>query len=252
MAQVTVSQFAEVLKVPVEKLLAQFEEAGIQVGGADAVGGEDHRLLRARRPHQLQHARHRAPAHVHAEFHFGNAEMRGLSAEAEIERDGERRAAADAMVLDGADRHLLHLVPGAAHARADHQRRAAGAHAELRALAAFGILQVEARRKAVRRAGEDDDGGGGIVLEGLRRGAQLAHGGGRQRVQPVAAVETHDGDAAFRAEPLLDGDVLHRLCNLFRTSGVSRPSAGSMPSDNWKLWIAVRVPRPILPSVAPE
>ena len=29
MAQVTVSQFAEVLKIPVEKLLTQFEEAGI-------------------------------------------------------------------------------------------------------------------------------------------------------------------------------------------------------------------------------
>ncbi len=35
MADVTVSQFAEVLKVPVERLLTQLDEAGIQVSGAD-------------------------------------------------------------------------------------------------------------------------------------------------------------------------------------------------------------------------
>ena len=35
MADVTVSQFAEVLKVPVERLLTQLDEAGIEVSGAD-------------------------------------------------------------------------------------------------------------------------------------------------------------------------------------------------------------------------
>ena len=35
MADVTVSQFAEVLKVPVERLLTQLDEAGIQVSGAN-------------------------------------------------------------------------------------------------------------------------------------------------------------------------------------------------------------------------
>jgi translation initiation factor IF-2 len=35
MADVTVTQFAEVLKVPVERLLTQLDEAGIQVAGAD-------------------------------------------------------------------------------------------------------------------------------------------------------------------------------------------------------------------------
>ena len=41
MSDVTVTQFAEVLKVPVDKLLKQFEEAGIQVGGADATISDD-------------------------------------------------------------------------------------------------------------------------------------------------------------------------------------------------------------------
>ncbi len=44
MAQVTVSQFAEVLKIPVEKLLTQFEEAGIKVGGADAVISDEAKM----------------------------------------------------------------------------------------------------------------------------------------------------------------------------------------------------------------
>src|SRR3974390_568636 len=35
MSDVTVAQFAEVLKVPVDKLLKQFDEAGIRVAGAD-------------------------------------------------------------------------------------------------------------------------------------------------------------------------------------------------------------------------
>ncbi|MBP6514024.1 MAG: translation initiation factor IF-2 [Steroidobacteraceae bacterium] len=47
MADVTVAQFAEVLKVPVDKLLAQLEEAGIRVGAATDTISEDakHELL---------------------------------------------------------------------------------------------------------------------------------------------------------------------------------------------------------------
>jgi translation initiation factor IF-2 len=44
MAQVTVSQFAEVLKVPVEKLITQLDEAGIKVGGADAIISDEAKL----------------------------------------------------------------------------------------------------------------------------------------------------------------------------------------------------------------
>ena len=44
MAEVTVTQFAEVLKVPVDKLLVQLEEAGIKVARPDAITNEDARL----------------------------------------------------------------------------------------------------------------------------------------------------------------------------------------------------------------
>jgi translation initiation factor IF-2 len=44
MAEVTVSQFAEVLKVPVDKLLTQLDEAGIKVSGSKDIISEDAKL----------------------------------------------------------------------------------------------------------------------------------------------------------------------------------------------------------------
>jgi translation initiation factor IF-2 len=44
MAEVTVGQFAEVLKVPVEKLLTQLDEAGIKVSGSDAKISDEAKL----------------------------------------------------------------------------------------------------------------------------------------------------------------------------------------------------------------
>jgi len=44
MAEVTVAQFAEVLKVPVDKLLTQLDEAGIKVGGSDDTISDDAKL----------------------------------------------------------------------------------------------------------------------------------------------------------------------------------------------------------------
>jgi translation initiation factor IF-2 len=44
MSDVTVAQFAEVLKVPVERLLVQLDEAGIPVAGADDVISEDAKM----------------------------------------------------------------------------------------------------------------------------------------------------------------------------------------------------------------
>ena len=44
MADVTIAQFAEVLKVPVEKLLSQLDEAGIKVSGSDDKISDDAKL----------------------------------------------------------------------------------------------------------------------------------------------------------------------------------------------------------------
>ena len=54
MSEVTVTQFADALKIPVEKLLAQLGEAGISVEGADAVISDDAKqnlLTHLRRTH---------------------------------------------------------------------------------------------------------------------------------------------------------------------------------------------------------
>ena len=60
MAEVTVAQFAEVLKVPVDRLLQQLGQAGIQVDGADGIISEEakHELLtHLRRTHGRDDAR---------------------------------------------------------------------------------------------------------------------------------------------------------------------------------------------------
>ena len=44
MAEVTISQFAEVLKVPVDRLLVQLDQAGIKVSGPDARISDDAKL----------------------------------------------------------------------------------------------------------------------------------------------------------------------------------------------------------------
>ena len=44
MAEVTVSQFAEVLKVPVDRLIVQLDQAGIKVGGPDDRISDDAKL----------------------------------------------------------------------------------------------------------------------------------------------------------------------------------------------------------------
>src|SRR5579864_4778940 len=44
MAEVTVTQFAEVLKVPVDRLLVQLDQAGIKVAGPDARISDDAKL----------------------------------------------------------------------------------------------------------------------------------------------------------------------------------------------------------------
>src|SRR6188768_458 len=44
MAQVTIGQFADVLKVPVERLITQLDEAGIKVTGADDIISDEAKM----------------------------------------------------------------------------------------------------------------------------------------------------------------------------------------------------------------
>ena len=67
MAEVTVSDFAQVLKVPVERLIDQLDEAGIKVSGADDLISEDAKLellTHLRRSHGRKDASVSAPRKI--------------------------------------------------------------------------------------------------------------------------------------------------------------------------------------------
>jgi len=67
MAEVTVTQFAEVLKVSVDKLLSQLEEAGIRVAGRDDIISEDAKLellTHLRKAHGKDEAAGAAPRRI--------------------------------------------------------------------------------------------------------------------------------------------------------------------------------------------
>jgi translation initiation factor IF-2 len=67
MAEVTVSDFAKVLKVPVDRLLIQLDEAGIKVGGANDIISEDAKLellTHLRKTHGRKDAGESAPRQI--------------------------------------------------------------------------------------------------------------------------------------------------------------------------------------------
>ncbi|MGA7537634.1 MAG: translation initiation factor IF-2 associated domain-containing protein, partial [Steroidobacteraceae bacterium] len=67
MAEVTVSQFAEVLKVPVDRLLVQLDQAGIKVQGPDDRISDDAKLellTHLRRSHGAESERDAAPRRI--------------------------------------------------------------------------------------------------------------------------------------------------------------------------------------------
>jgi translation initiation factor IF-2 len=67
MAEVTVSDFAKVLKVPVDRLIEQLDEAGIKVGGAQDVISEDAKLellTHLRKTHGRKDAGESAPKRI--------------------------------------------------------------------------------------------------------------------------------------------------------------------------------------------
>jgi len=96
MAEVTVTQFAEVLKVPVDKLLAQLDDAGIKVGGADDTISEDAKLellTHLRRSHgQDEGGSPAAPRRItlrrksHSELRLSGAQGRSRTVNVEVRR----------------------------------------------------------------------------------------------------------------------------------------------------------------------
>ncbi|MCH9693752.1 MAG: translation initiation factor IF-2 [Gammaproteobacteria bacterium] len=167
MADVTVAQFADVLKVPVDKLLTQLDEAGIQVKGSDDVISDDAKLellTHLRRSHGQDDtpATAAAPRQItlkrksQSELRLSGAQGRSRTVNVEVRRKRtyikrdvlEKKAQEEQEQLDNARRE-------------EEERVAAEAAAKEREVAekeAAAKLEVETREKEeqARKDAEDE------------------------------------------------------------------------------------------------
>ncbi len=232
MADVTVSQFAEALKVPVDKLLAQLDQAGINVAGPEGVISEDAKLellTHLRRSHGSGAAgAGSAPARItlkrktQSELKLASTQGRARTVNVEVrvkrtyvKRDVlEEQNRAQQEQLD-AQRREVEEAQQAQQAKIEaerrereslesaNRRRAEEEQARLRAI-------EEARRQAEQRAQEE--------TERQRRGgpearreepARPVHAPARDKAEPRAAEEERPKSAG-RQELHIAGDVSAR------------------------------------------
>ena len=86
----------------------------------------------------------------------------------EIQRHRQSHAAADAKAFDGADRDLLHVLPGPRQPRSEFQVPAQRAEVHGLAGPAFGVLEVEAGAERLGAAGQHHDRGRVVILKTAR------------------------------------------------------------------------------------
>ena len=232
MAEVTVSQFADALKVPVDKLLAQLDQAGISVSGADGLISEDAKLellTHLRRSHGSGAAAEgSAPARItlkrktQSELKLASTQGRARTVNVEVrvkrtyvKRDvlEEQNRAAQEQV--DAQRREVEAAQQAIVAKAEVERREresleSANRRLIEAEQAKVRAQEEARRQAEQRSQED--------VERQRRGGtearreeptRLAHAPAREKPEAKAADETRPKFGG-RQELHIAGDVSAR------------------------------------------
>ncbi len=232
MAEVTVSQFADALKVPVDKLLAQLGQAGISVSGADGLISEDAKLellTHLRRSHGSgTGAEGSAPARItlkrktQSELKLASTQGRARTVNVEVrvkrtyvKRDvlEEQNRAAQEQV--DAQRREVEAAQQAVIAKAEAERREresleSANRRLIEAEQAKVRAQEEARRQAEQRSQED--------VERQRRGgtearreepARPAHAPAREKPEAKAADETRPKFGG-RQELHIAGDVSAR------------------------------------------
>jgi translation initiation factor IF-2 len=196
MAEVTVADFAKVLKVPVDRLLVQLDEAGIKVGGADDVISEDAKLellTHLRKSHGRKDAGESAPRRItlnrksSSELKLGSSQGRARTVNVEvrqkrtyIKRDVlEEQARKQQEELDAvrrADEEARNAVEREAQAKRDAEERERKA--------------AEAREADERRRVEDE-----------KRRAQQAEEEARSRAdEERKRAAASEKEAAQRAE----------------------------------------------------
>ena len=232
MADVTVSQFAEALKVPVDKLLTQLDQAGISVAGPEGVISEDAKLellTHLRRSHGSgAPGSGSAPARItlkrktQSELKLASTQGRARTVNVEVrvkrtyvKRDVlEEQNRAQQEQLD-AQRREIEAAQQAQQAKVEaerrereslesaNRRRAEEEQARLRAI-------EEARRQAEQRAQEETERQRRGGTEARREEpARPAHAPVRDKAAPGAEEEARP-KAAGRQELHIAGDVSAR------------------------------------------
>ncbi|HET7756236.1 MAG TPA: translation initiation factor IF-2 associated domain-containing protein, partial [Steroidobacteraceae bacterium] len=170
MAEVTVSQFAEVLKVPVDRLLAQLDQAGIKVDGPEARISDDAKLellTHLRRSHGSEADSDGAPRKItlkrktQSELKLASVQGRARTVNVEVRRKRtyikrdvlEEQARAQQDELD----HRRHEAEEAARLESERLEAERRERERLEAENRRRVEEEEARRRALddaRRAAE--------------------------------------------------------------------------------------------------
>ena len=219
MADVTVSQFAEALKVPVDKLLSQLDQAGISVAGADDLISEDAKLellTHLRRSHGSGAASSgSAPARItlkrktQSELKLASTQGRArtVSVEVRVKRTYVKRD-----VLEEQNR--------AAQEQIDAQRREVEAAQEASAAKAeMERRERESMESANRRLIEEEQARV-RAQEEARRQAEL-------RTQEEAERQRRGGAEPRREEPARPAHAPAREKPDFRATEENRPKFGA-------------------------
>jgi translation initiation factor IF-2 len=229
MADVTVSQFAEALKVPVDRLLAQLDQAGIAVSGADDLISEDAKLellTHLRRSHGSG-AGGSAPTRItlkrktqsELKLASNQGRARTVSVEVRVKRtyvkrdvlEEQNRAAQEQADAQRREAEAAHLA-SAARAEIERRERESMESANRRLIEeeqARARAQEEARRQAEQRAKEEADRQRRAPAEPRRdEAARTAHAPAREKPESRAADEPRPKFA--RQELHISGDVSAR------------------------------------------
>jgi translation initiation factor IF-2 len=221
MAEVTVSQFAEVLKVPVDRLLVQLDEAGIKVDGPEARISDDAKLellTHLRRSHGSEADSDGAPRKItlkrktQSELKLASAQGRARTVNVEVRRTRnyikrdvlEERARAQQDELD----HRRAEVEEAARRENEKQEAERRERERLEAENRRRVEEEETRRRAqedARRAAEqrarDDE-----ARRSREREEHERHTGERERPEAPAVVApvVRERPAPASAAPVAD------------------------------------------------
>ncbi|MGH8295736.1 MAG: translation initiation factor IF-2 [Steroidobacteraceae bacterium] len=207
MAEVTVSQFAEVLKVPVDRLLVQLDQAGIKVQGPDDRISDDAKLellTHLRRSHGAQGERDAAPRRItlkrktQSELKLASTQGRARTVNVEVR---QKRTYIKRDVLTEQARHQQDEIDQKRREAEEVARRESerieAERREQERLQAENRRRVEEEEAARRRADEARR----LAEERAREEEERREREQQRQVQERQVQDRHSGEQAPQAKP---------------------------------------------------